>query len=145
MSGMQIDADSREEYFAAAGEREPELRELDAFIREHAPDLPPVLSKGRGAMLGYGEQPYQTKSMKEPIDWPILALAAQKRHISLYICALEDGEYVAEKHAAELGKVSCGKSCVRFTKADKLNLGALAPILADINRRFLAGEKLYAV
>jgi hypothetical protein len=73
--------------------------------------------------------------MKEPVDWPVLALAAQKRHISLYICALEDGEYVAEKHAAELGNVSCGKSCVRFTKADKINLGALAPILADINRR----------
>ena len=87
MSGMQIDADSREEYFAAVGDREAELRELDAFIRKHAPDLPPVLSKGMGAMLGYGEQPYQTKSMKEPIDWPILALAAQKRHISLYICA----------------------------------------------------------
>ena len=142
---MQIEADSREEYFAAAGEREPELRELDAFIRKHAPDLPPVLSKGMGAMLGYGEQPYQSKSMKEPIDWPVLALAAQKRHLSLYLCVLEDGEYVAEKHAAELGKVSCGKSCVRFTRADKLNLDALASILADINRRFVAGEKLYAV
>lgn len=142
---MEIKADSREEYFAAVGDREAELRELDAFIRKHAPDLPAVLSKGMGAMLGYGEQPYQTKSMKEPIDWPVLALAAQKRHISLYICALEDGEYVAEKHAAELGNVSCGKSCVRFTKADKINLDALAPILADINRRFVAGEQLYAV
>ena len=142
---MQIDADSREEYFAAAGEREPELRELDAFIRKHAPDLPPVLSKGMGAMLGYGEQSYQSKSMKEPIDWPVLALAAQKRYLSLYICVLEDGEYVAEKHAAQLGKVSCGKSCVRFTKTAELDLDALAPSLADINRRFVAGEKLYAV
>jgi hypothetical protein len=142
---VQIDASSREEYFAAAGEREPELRELDAFIRRHAPDLPPVISTGMGAVLGYGEQPYQTTSMKEPMDWPVLALAVQKRHISLYICALEDGEYVAEKHAAELGKVSCGKSCVRFTKANNLNLEALAPILAEINRRFVAGERLYAV
>ena len=37
-----------------------------------------------GVMLGYGEQPYQSKSMKEPIDWPVVALAAQKRHISLF-------------------------------------------------------------
>ena len=88
---MQIEASSREEYFTAAGEREPELRELDAFIRQHAPDLPPVVSTGMGAVLGYGEQPYQSKSMKEPMDWPVLALALQKRHISLYICALEDG------------------------------------------------------
>jgi hypothetical protein len=142
---VQIEADSREEYFAAVGDRELELRELDAFIRKHAPDLPPVLAKGMGTMLGYGEQPYQTKSMKAPIDWPVLALAAQMRHLSLYICVLEDGEYIAEKYAGELGKVSCGKSCVRFTKADKINLDALAPILADINRRFVAGEKLYAV
>ena len=142
---MQIEADSREEYFAAAGDREPELRKLDAFIREHAPDLPPVLSKGMGAMLGYGEQPYQTRSRKEPVDWPVVALAAQKRHISLYLCALEDGEYVAEKYAAELGSVNCGKSCVRFTKLDKINRDGLAKILADLNRRFVAGERLYAV
>ena len=142
---MQIEADSREEYFAAVGDREPELRELDAFIRQHAPDLPPVLSQTMGAVLGYGEQPYQSKSMKEPIDWPVVALAAQKRHISLYLCVLEDGQYVAEKYAAELGQVSCGKSCVRFTKADKINRDGLAKILADINRRFVAGERLYAV
>jgi Domain of unknown function (DU1801) len=143
--GVQIEADTREAYFAAVGDREAELRELDTFIRQHAPDLPPVLSQTMGAVLGYGEQPYQSKSMKEPIDWPVVALAAQKRHISLYLCVLEDGEYVAEKHAAELGQVSCGKSCVRFTKADKINRDGLARILADINRRFVAGERLYAV
>jgi hypothetical protein len=142
---VEIEAGSREEYFAAVGDREPELRELDAFIREHAPSLPPVLSRGMGAMLGYGEQPYQSKSMKEPIDWPVVALAAQKRHISLYLCALEDGQYVAEKYAAELGNVDCGKSCVRFTKADRINRDGLAKVLADINRRFVAGERLYAV
>ena len=142
---MQIEADSREEYFAALGDREPELRELDAFIRKHAPDLPPVVSQTMGAVLGYGEQPYQSTSMKEPVDWPVVALAAQKRHISLYLCVLEDGEYVAEKHAAELGQVNCGKSCVRFTKVNKINRDALARILADINRRFVAGEHLYAV
>ncbi len=142
---MQVDADSREEYFTALGDREAELRELDAFIRKHAPDLPPVLSRGSGAMLGYGEQPYQSKSMKEPIDWPVVALAAQKRHISLYLCVLEDGEYVAEKRAAELGQVSCGKSCVRFSRTDQINRDGLARILADINRRFVAGERLYAV
>ena len=142
---MQIEAESREEYFAAVGDREPELRELDAFIRQHAPDLPPVVSQSMGAVLGYGEQPYQSKSMKEPMDWPVVALAAQKRHISLYLCVLEDGQYVAEKYAAALGQVSCGKSCVRFTKADKINRDGLAKILADINRRFVAGERLYAV
>jgi hypothetical protein len=142
---VAIEAGSREDYFAAGGDREPELRELDAFIRQHAPDLTPVLSDGMGKMLGYGEQPYRSRSMKEPVGWPVVALAAQKRYISLYLCALEDGQYVAEKHASELGDVNCGRSCVRFTKAERINRESLAKILADLNRRFVAGERLYAV
>ena len=51
----------------------------------------------------------------------------------------------AEKRAAELGQVSCGKSCVRFSRTDQINRDGLARILADINRRFVAGERLYAV
>ena len=38
---MRIDADAREEYFAAASSREAELREMDAIIREYAPGLTP--------------------------------------------------------------------------------------------------------
>lgn len=139
---MQTDADARETYFAAAGNREADLRELDAFIRRHAPDLPPVPPTGPHAMLGYGEQPYQSRSMKEPVDSPVLALAAQKRYLSLYIHAFENGEYVAEKHAAELG-VSCGKSCVRITNLRKINMIALGDILSEINRRLMAGEQLF--
>ena len=38
---VRIDADAREEYFAAASTREAELREMDAIIREYAPGLTP--------------------------------------------------------------------------------------------------------
>jgi hypothetical protein len=104
---MQIDAASREEYFLAAGHREAELRQIDAIVQEYAPALTPGLSPGvGGSMLGYGEQPYQTRSMKEPGVWPVVALAAQKRYLSLYVCAVVDGEYVAERSASELGDVS---------------------------------------
>ncbi|HET9301504.1 MAG TPA: hypothetical protein VFO20_01880, partial [Propionibacteriaceae bacterium] len=99
---MQINAASREKYFEAAGPREGELRQLDAIIREFAPSLTPALSDGMGSaqMLGYGEQPYQTKSMKEPGVWPVIALAVQKRYLSLYVSAVIDGEYVAERYAS---------------------------------------------
>jgi hypothetical protein len=64
---MQMDAASREEYFLAAGHREAELRQIDAIVQEYAPALTPGLSPGvGGSMLGYGKQPYQTRSMKEP-------------------------------------------------------------------------------
>jgi Domain of unknown function (DU1801) len=141
---MQINAASREEYFEAAGPREGELRQLDVIIREYAPALTPALSDGIGApMLGYGEQPYQTKAMKEPGTWPVVALAVQKRYLSLYVSAVIDGEYVAERCASQLGNVSCGKSCIRFTKVDKINLETLKKILVEVNDRYVAGEKLF--
>ena len=94
-------------------------------------------------MLGYGEQPYQTRSMKDPGVWPVVALAAQKRYLSLYVSVLIDGVYVPERYASELGNVSCGKSCIRFTKIDKLNLETVKKILVDVNARYVAGEKLF--
>lgn len=127
-----------------AGEREPELRELDKLIRGSAPGLEPVLAGGMGGkMLGYGMQQYKTKSMKEESEWPVVALAAQKNYISLYICVLIDGQYMAEVYADRLGKVSCGKSCVRFKKLADLNLDTVKEMLVEINRRFENGEKLY--
>ena len=141
---MGIDADSREDYFSSAGSREAELRRMDAIIQEHAPALSPGLTGEPGArMLGYGEQPYRSKSMKEPGVLPVVALAAQKRYVSLYVCAVVDGKYVAERHASELGTVSCGKSCIRFTKVDQLNLETMKKILVEVNDRYVAGEKLY--
>lgn len=135
----------RDRYLSEVGPHEADLRALDAVIRENAPALEPVLSAGMGGvvMLGYGPIPYQTKSMKEPIDWPIVALAARKNYVSLYISAVADGKYIAETHADRLGKVDVGKSCVRFKKLADLNLDALREILADLDRRYRAGEKLY--
>ena len=48
--------------------------------------------------------------------------------MSLYICAAEDGGYLAEQNAERLGKVSVGKSCVRFTKLDNLDLDVAAEL-----------------
>lgn len=129
-----------EEWFAAAGDREPDLRAVDALIRRHAPHLAPALS---GQMLGYGLVPYRPRSAKETRDLPILSLANQKRHISLYACAVIDGQYVAELYADRLGRVSCGKSCIRFTRADRLDTDGMAQMLADIDERHARGEPLY--
>ena len=35
------------------------------------------------------------------------------------------------------------KSCIRFTKIDKLNLETAKKILVDVNPRYVAGEKLF--
>lgn len=142
---MKIQADTIDEYFAKTGEREADLRRVDELISQQAPHLQRALynNMGGGAAIGYGLMPYQTAAMKEPSEWPLLALANQKRYLALYICAVIDGEYIAEKYAGELGRVNVGRSCVRFKKFDDINVETLANILRDLDGRYAAGEKLF--
>ncbi len=72
---------------------------------------------------------------KETIDWPVIALASQKNYISLYVCCITDGQYLAERNKKELGKVSVGKSCIRFKKLEDLNLPALKKLLKEAARK----------
>lgn len=94
---MNIQADTIDEYFAKTDERETDLRQLDELIRKSAPHLKRVLFKnmGNGVAIGYGLMAYQSGAVKEPGEWPLLALANQKHYMALYVCALIDGEYVA--------------------------------------------------
>ena len=79
-------------------------------------------------MPGYGSFTYKS-SKGEMLNWPVIAIASQKNYISLYVCALDHGNYLAEKYKAELGKVSVGKSCIRFKSVDDLNLKTLAKVI----------------
>lgn len=98
---------------------------LHDFIQKSAPNLKPYLAYN---MLGYGTFPYLNYK-KEMINWPIIALANQKNYLSIYICALSDGKYLAEKYKNDLGKVSVGKSCIRFKNISDLNLSTLKKII----------------
>jgi hypothetical protein len=94
-------------------------------------------------MLGYGLMPYRPRSAKETTTWPLIALAAQKRHLSLYVCAVVDGGYIAEDRAARLGKVSCGKSCIRFPSLDRVDTQELGALLRDAVASTSAGRNEY--
>lgn len=144
---MNIDAKTFEEYFIKSGEHEPGLRSLDNLIRQYAPSLKPQPSIGMGkaTILGYGLTTYKTKSSKTEQMWPILALASQKNYISFYVCAVVDGQYMAEKYQAELGKVNCGKSCIRFKKLEDLNQSALVTMLQEVEARYKNGDLLFGV
>ena len=122
----KVKADSIAAYIASLPEeRQPLIRTLDRFIRKTVPKLKPHFAYN---MLGYGSFKYLDYK-KETIDWPTIALACQKNYFSIYVCALEDGKYIAEKHKTELGKVSVGRSCIRFRKAEDLDLAGLARVL----------------
>ena len=124
--------DEIEAWFATAGPREEELRRADALVRAAAPGIDrQLVPVGSGQMLGYGLMPYRPKSAKETTMVPLISLAAQKRHLALYVCAVVDGSYLAETRAERLGKVSCGKSCIRFTSLDKVDTGELSALVRD--------------
>lgn len=121
-----VKAKSVKEYLASVPEdRRKDIEFLHKFIQEAAPSLKPHFAYN---MLGYGSFKYKNYK-KEVIDWPIISLANQKNYISVYVCAVENGEYLAEKHKSELGRVSVGKSCIRFNKIEKVNLPVLKKVI----------------
>ncbi|SDY87887.1 protein of unknown function (DU1801) [Geodermatophilus africanus] len=139
-----MDADI-EEWFAAAGPREGELRAADALVVAAAPGIDrQLVAVGSGQMLGYGLMPYRPRSARETTTWPLIALAAQKRHLSLYVCAVVDGTYLAEARAERLGRVSCGKSCIRFSSLDRLDRAELTALLQDAVAATRAGANGYS-
>jgi hypothetical protein len=134
-----------DEWFAAAGPREGELRRADALVTAAAPGIDrQLVPVGSGRMLGYGLMPYRPRSAKETTTVPLIALAAQKRHLSLYVCAVVDGEYLPETRAARLGAVSCGKSCIRFTSLDRVDTAELGALLRDAVAATAAGQNAYS-
>jgi hypothetical protein len=136
--------DDIDAWFAAAGAREQALRRVDALVTAAAPGIDrQLVPVGATAMLGYGLMPYRPRSAKETTTWPLIALAAQKRHLSLYVCAVVDGGYLAEGRADRLGKVSCGKSCIRFTSLDRVDTGELSTLVRDAVAATASGGNAY--
>ncbi|MBK1826709.1 iron chaperone [Haloferula rosea] len=116
------------DYLAWVPEKRREaMTTMHQLIRRTAPDLEPVIVYG---MIGYGLEPYRTQSGCSG-EWPRIALASQKAHMSLYLCGEgENGCYPAEEAKERLGKVSVGKSCIRFTKLENLNLEVVEELVA---------------
>ncbi len=109
-------------------DRKKALSTLHKAIRKAAPSLKPGI---HGGMLGYGIAPYRSKSGSEGV-WFKVGLASQKNYISLYICACDaDDGYLAENNKNRLGKVSVGKSCIRFKKLDQLDLDVAMELVAQ--------------
>lgn len=119
-------AKSVKEYIdAVPAERKKIVLFLNNFIKKIVPKLKVHFANN---MLGYGSFPYKNYK-KEMIEWPTVALASQKNYVSIYICSIVDGQYVAEKHKKELGKVKVGRSCISFKKLEDINLFALKKVL----------------
>lgn len=117
---------------AVPKEREELILFLHQFIQKAVPKLEVHLAYN---MLGYGSFPY-INYKKEKIEWPTIALANQKNYVSVYVCSIaKDGTYLAEKYKKELGKVSIGKSCIRFKKLEDINLPVLKKVIKEAAKK----------
>ena len=63
--------------------------------------------------------------------WGSLRLGLSKELQSLYVCESD----IVKTHLAQLGKVSCGKGCIRFKRLTDLNLKAVESILREVLER----------
>ena len=70
---------------------------------------------------------------------PVFAFASQAGHMSLYLCDTK----VLTEYKKKLGKLSMGKSCIRFRKLEDLPLEVTAAMLAKAGKRAKSGEFVY--
>lgn len=121
-----VKAKNAKAYFdALPEERKKDMKALDKLIRKSVPKLKPNFMYN---MPGYGA--FEYKSYKKEIgEWPIIAIASQKNYMSIYVCAIDKGGYIAEKYKKTLGKVDVGRSCIRFKKLEDLNLKTLEKVI----------------
>lgn len=125
-------ATSHKQYISELAEpRRSEIVRIDKFIRKNIPKTwKPWMVAG---MMGYGRYQYKTRAGKEG-EWFRIGLASNKSYISMYICATQDCQYIAERYRKQLSKASIGRSCVRFKRFDDLDPAVVAAMLKEAGK-----------
>ncbi len=123
-----VEAKNKADYIAKLPiDRRNILTTLDQVIRETVPELKEFYAYN---MPGYGTFTY-VNHKKEEVKWPVISVASQKNYVSVYVCAVDENEYLAEKYKDELGSVNVGRSCIRFKKLEDLNMEVFKKLLRE--------------
>jgi hypothetical protein len=125
-----------EEHLASLpDDRRDTMTAVHKAIRKAAPKLAPFLTSGMGSapIIGYGKYRYKSASGREG-EWFLIGLVAGKSYYSLHICAGGKDGYLAEKHAAKLGNVKTGRSCINFKKLEDLKLPAAMALVKQAEK-----------
>jgi uncharacterized protein YdhG (YjbR/CyaY superfamily) len=110
---MQSKATTVDAYLAELpADRRDALSRLRALIKKHAP--------GATEAMAHGMPAYSVGEL-------LFGLASQKQYLALYVCETD----VVVAHRARLGKLDCGKSCIRFKKLADLPLDVVTDIVAE--------------
>lgn len=126
-----------EEYIKMIPEpRQHDVKVIHALIQKTVPTLMPHILSG---MIGYGTYHYKYASGREG-DWSLIALASQKNYISIYVCSVQNGNYIPEEYKNKLPKASIGKSCIRFKSVEDIDLAIVAEIIKKAEKIGGAGQ-----
>jgi uncharacterized protein YdhG (YjbR/CyaY superfamily) len=98
-------------------DRRKALTRLRSLVRKGLPKLEETMR--------YGMPSYQDSKGVVHV-----AFNSQRQYLALYICDTD----VLKAHRKELGKLDCGKSCIRFRELDQLPAGAVEGMFEDISR-----------
>ncbi len=101
---------------------------IDAYLAELPPDRRAALSALRTLIHRVAPKAVEAMQYGLPAFGDLCALASQKNYLSLYVCESD----LVKAHLAQLGKVSCGKGCIRFKRLTDLNLATVESLLRKI-------------
>jgi uncharacterized protein YdhG (YjbR/CyaY superfamily) len=103
-----------------------------ATVNEYLEELPPdhraALNELRALIHRVDPNVVETMQYGLPAFGDLCALASQKNYMTIYVCESD----IVNAHQAHLGKVSCGKGCIRFKRLSDLNVSAVAELLREI-------------
>lgn len=111
------------------------MKRLDKIITDIMVGYSRVLWEGtlwggtEQTIIGYGDYTINQARGKKS-EWFLVGLAIQKNYISIYVNAVEDGQYLAEKYRSKLGKAKVGKSSISFKHLDDLDIDTLQKVVS---------------
>ena len=100
------------------------------YLAELPPDRQSALKKVRSVIRKAVPQARESMQHGMPayeLNGMVCALASQKNYMALYVCEPE----IVDAHRGALGKLNCGKGCIRFRKVEELPLEAISDILRE--------------
>ena len=80
-------------------------------------------------IIGYGDI-VQPRPRGDDVEWFAVGLARQQNHFSIYVNAVDDGQYLLRKYEGRLGKVRLGSASIAIRNVADVDQGALTELLA---------------
>lgn len=79
-------------------------------------------------IIGYGDI-IQPRPRGDDVEWFAVGLARQKNHFSIYVNAVDDGQYLLLQYEGRLGKVKLGSASIAIRDVADVDLEAVAHLL----------------